>query len=398
MPLLHALSYELESVIIITVVVYDYNYVWVRDCHWSGSTSLTVPSTNPGLGSLYSSLSSLYGYHELLVTLNPCSSTLALGVRLHLEERCIVNSYIDVSTPFKPLCTRMRLGYSFKGTAVFVVGDWGYILFLAAADLVMILRVYAMWNQSKKVLAILLFIYAPEIIFSIVWECIYNNTNGAVSVSQLFNYKSCKYSLEESPPQADRAIPRFVLGVALLILSLIPTLRHMVAMYKFTKRWETNRLMKLLVREGAVYFVVNLYFNIITAITLPLDPFMTFLNALAYSLSCTIMPRFIISIRASYDRDLLSRQQGSDTGFGLFSHRTADGNAAWSAIAFADVTEQGRTLERDTGDSRTIQFDALGDHLAQEFLASVAGLYGVRMIHVCALDRQSPDAVPILIL
>jgi len=28
----------------------------------------------------------------------------------------------------------MRSGYDFEGTAVFVVGDWGYIVFLAAAD------------------------------------------------------------------------------------------------------------------------------------------------------------------------------------------------------------------------------------------------------------------------
>ncbi|KAI9572355.1 hypothetical protein HD554DRAFT_1675194 [Boletus coccyginus] len=263
----------------------------------------------------------------------------------------------------------MRLRYNFKGTAVFVIGDWGYILFLAAADLVMILRVYAMWKQSKKVLAILLFIYAPEIIFSIVWECIYNNTNGAVSVteSQFYNYKSCDYSLKASPPQADRAIPRFVLGVALLILSLIPTLRHMVEMYKFTKRWQTNPLMKLLVREGAVYFVVNLYFNIVTAITLPASEFTTFLDALAYSLSCAIMPRFIISIRESYDRDLLTcRQQGIDTGFGVFSTQIANGNKGLSVMHFADVTtEQNQTLDYDVGDSRVIRLDALGDRVHQ---------------------------------
>jgi len=46
---------------------------------------------------------------------------------------------------------------------------------------VMILRVYAMWNKSRRILAILLFIYVPEIMVSIIWECVYNNPDGDLS-------------------------------------------------------------------------------------------------------------------------------------------------------------------------------------------------------------------------
>ncbi|KAI9571175.1 hypothetical protein HD554DRAFT_2079164 [Boletus coccyginus] len=197
----------------------------------------------------------------------------------------------------------------------------------------MILRVYAMWNQSKKILVFLLFIYTPEIVFSIVWECIYNNTNGAVSVSesQFYNYKSCDYSLKASPPQADRAIPRFVLGVALLILSLIPTLKHMVEMYKFTK-------------EGAVYFVV--YVQLV-----PLRHF------------CTMS---IMIVRLCLRLKDHNTNQGIDTGFGVFSTQIANGNKALSAMHFADVvTEQNQTLDYDAGDSRAIRLDALGDRVHQ---------------------------------
>ena len=330
---------------------------------------------------------------------------------------------------------------------MFVIGDWGYILFLAAADrelassptyfpfvdsynssddptclrnvesiqenprcslvhlcagnhLLHCLGRYLQQYEWGRLRYVSGSIGSPNAIQS-------NNPTlsriSPVTVTQKFNHKSCGYSLNGSPPQVDRAIPRFVLGAALMILSLIPTLRHMVELHKFTKRWQTNRLMKLLLREGAVYFVVyvqlhfctmsimivrlclrlkdhtkliaqtlspytrNLYFNIVTAITLPPDAFMTFLNSLAYSLSCAIMPRFIISIRESYDRGLLSGEQGTDTGFGVFSHcdQIANGNAVWSAIAFADVAEQSQTLERGAGDSRTIQFDALGDRMHQ---------------------------------
>lgn len=80
-----------------------------------------------------------------------------------------------------------------------VVGDWGYMLFLAAADrvlpyslawcpsalthitVVMILRVYAMWNRSRIILCILLFFFVPQVVVSAVWEGIYNNPHGPLS-------------------------------------------------------------------------------------------------------------------------------------------------------------------------------------------------------------------------
>ena len=74
---------------------------------------------------------------------------------------------------------------------------------------------------------------------------------------------------------------------------------------------------------------------------------MLFLDALGYSLSCAIMPQFIISIRELYHRDLRSRWQGIDTGFGVVSRPFASGDAALSAIDFADIMERGQALEDD---------------------------------------------------
>ena len=41
----------------------------------------------------------------------------------------------------------------------------------------MILQIYAMWNQSKKILYFLLFIYVPQVITSFVMTGIFNNPN-----------------------------------------------------------------------------------------------------------------------------------------------------------------------------------------------------------------------------
>ena len=41
----------------------------------------------------------------------------------------------------------------------------------------MILRVYAMWKQSKQILYTLLFIYVAQVIVSFIFTGIYNNPN-----------------------------------------------------------------------------------------------------------------------------------------------------------------------------------------------------------------------------
>ena len=85
-------------------------------------------------------------------------------------------------------------GYS-EGPAIYLAALWGYPIFLAAGDceslypqfhfpwscsqitVVMILRVYAMWHQSKSILYSLLFIFVLQIIVSLVFAGIYYNPN-----------------------------------------------------------------------------------------------------------------------------------------------------------------------------------------------------------------------------
>jgi hypothetical protein len=45
----------------------------------------------------------------------------------------------------------------------------------------MILRVYAMWNQSRNILYILLFIYVPHTILTFVGQGVYSNLDAYLS-------------------------------------------------------------------------------------------------------------------------------------------------------------------------------------------------------------------------
>ena len=79
-----------------------------------------------------------------------------------------------------------------------VVGNWGYMVFLATADcellsflaqshfvnmhlVVMILRVAALWNQSRTILAILFLIYVSQVVVNIVWDSVYENPGTSLS-------------------------------------------------------------------------------------------------------------------------------------------------------------------------------------------------------------------------
>ena len=92
-----------------------------------------------------------------------------------------------------------------KGTAVNGVLDWGFLLFLNVADcellfcvfwlpliaihtVVMLLRVYAMWNRSKWILYLLLFVYVPQVIVSLVFAGFYNNATGMSQINVTCHY------------------------------------------------------------------------------------------------------------------------------------------------------------------------------------------------------------------
>jgi len=262
-------------------------------------------------------------------------------------------------------------------TAIYLVVIWQYLILLAAADLVMILRVYAMWNQSKRILYILLVIYVPQVIFSFVLVGINGNPNTYLSVTAVqvtIDVAFCNH-ISSEPRDASLKLMwgitavRMVLGVMLLILAVISTLKESVVMYKATKQWQPSCYMQLFMKDGILYFLANLIYNITSSITWLQSAFAPLVNntsllilmTLSYVTLCPIMPRFIISVRELYDHD---RWQGVDTGFGVLSQRISTGNEAVSAIQFADLARGDRG---GVDDSEAIRLETrmLGDGTRQ---------------------------------
>ena len=74
-------------------------------------------------------------------------------------------------------------------------------------------------------------------------------------------------------------------------------------------------------------------FNIVNSIQLSSKDLTLFVDTFSYSLSCAIMPRFIMSIRELYDRDHQDRCEGLDAGFSIFSQPSSSENQGVPAIA-----------------------------------------------------------------
>ncbi|KAF8452878.1 hypothetical protein L210DRAFT_2061691 [Boletus edulis BED1] len=87
---------------------------------------------------------------------------------------------------------------------------WTSIVFFSAADLVMILRVYAIWGRSKTILCILLFIYVLTGITAIVLVGIYDNPNIylLVTIVQVLDFSLCSISFGNVLPSVYLVAPQ----------------------------------------------------------------------------------------------------------------------------------------------------------------------------------------------
>jgi presenilin-like A22 family membrane protease len=79
-----------------------------------------------------------------------------------------------------------------------------------------------------------------------------------VAIVQIINFPLCNITFSNTPSQLNAydAVPRSVLGFALLVLVVIQALKQAFEMYKATKQWQLNQCIQHLVREGILYFVM----------------------------------------------------------------------------------------------------------------------------------------------
>ncbi|KAG8216210.1 hypothetical protein J3R82DRAFT_8238 [Butyriboletus roseoflavus] len=129
---------------------------------------------------------------------------------------------------------------------------------LTSVAVLMVLRVYAMWGQSKSIIGVLLLVYISAFTLQFINVGMYINrgTHYIVTETQLGDISSCAYTYIAVFTRVTVAL-ECILGFLLFVFAIVPVLKELRMMYAVTKRLQLNRYMKLLAREGIIYFSVN---------------------------------------------------------------------------------------------------------------------------------------------
>ncbi|KAF8843543.1 hypothetical protein BDN67DRAFT_964367 [Paxillus ammoniavirescens] len=223
-----------------------------------------------------------------------------------------------------------------KCTVIDVVMEWMFPIFLGVADLLMILRVYAMYSRSKIILAILLAIYVPTTVLCIVAAIMYNNPNVTTTVTTteaaVFTFCVATYDTT-SLFGTYTAIPRLILGVILCTLAVAQFVRQSLDMYKAIKQWQPNRYLELLTRESVLYFIAYLVYNAAYLVG-NIGTAHIILGVAASLLPYILAPRFILSVREACSHTVW---EDVDTGFGVSSQCTSGGSTTMVFAGRGDV-------------------------------------------------------------
>ncbi|KAG6369698.1 hypothetical protein JVT61DRAFT_14126 [Boletus reticuloceps] len=121
---------------------------------------------------------------------------------------------------------------------------------LTATAVVMMLRVWAMYDRSRLILAVLLTLFFLEIIPSIIFAAINSDLkNLSAPHVQILNFSHC---MVLAIPVWTKETAGFQIthGAALCILAIFRFVGELLRMHSATKQWRINQYMKLLVKEG----------------------------------------------------------------------------------------------------------------------------------------------------
>ncbi|KAG9315358.1 hypothetical protein JVU11DRAFT_4503 [Chiua virens] len=224
-----------------------------------------------------------------------------------------------------------------------IMSLWTYVLFLGAADIVMILRIWAMYHRSRLILVVLIALYVIEMTSAVIASGFYSKARvGAVTTIVILEYSLCVVGVEPTWGQVTNVM-QIAFAVALCLLAIIQFVKQSLQMYRITKQWQPNLYMKLLVKQGVLYFFAIFLINFVDILSvsgnIPNSGWQPiFLYIVQFVPAYTLTPRFIMSIRELYASDLQGRRVGGlDTGFGLVS--VSNGSIAGTTIAFAEAEQ-----------------------------------------------------------
>ncbi|KAG1755261.1 uncharacterized protein EDB91DRAFT_1098003 [Suillus paluster] len=180
--------------------------------------------------------------------------------------------------------------------------NWGNYLFIIAMEGIMILRIYAMYGQSRLILGVLLVLFLSVMALALAIGIRYYGPHSGLIIAQfnVLNTNFCLDALGADPMFFVYAsIPSVFFDALLVVLAITRLVKHTIQMNEATGRWRMNQCMKMIVRDSVLYFVLNLAYRVLNLI--PLANIPAVCTSLA-ELFCAIepyvlAPRLVINFR-----------------------------------------------------------------------------------------------------
>lgn len=184
--------------------------------------------------------------------------------------------------------------------AMFLFFQWGFSIYFCLAELILILRLYALYNRSKPILYVLLGLLLPVVALYIAIDVFLWGRPSAISMHEIIitpNIKYCTGIFHIGPMLAIYAsIPIICYDIFLLGLATAVLVKHLKERNEL--RMKPNAYVVMIVRYHVIYFVLNLATQIFMAILwADLPTAVMYLAQLFIGTApFIIVPRLIISI------------------------------------------------------------------------------------------------------
>ncbi|KAG2360799.1 hypothetical protein BDR07DRAFT_122964 [Suillus spraguei] len=260
------------SVVIITLIFYEYilqfekevTFVWERQ--WSAMTYLYL----------------VVRYFGIVTVIRICA---IWGGLFYIPEAPGLT------------CSADLLFTSCYGMFLFM--KWGFSVYFCLAEVILIWRLYVLYNKSKLILYVLLGLFLPIVALYICVDALLWSRPSAISVQEIITpiVKYCTTFYHIGPmPAIYASIPVICFDILLVVLAITILRKHLKERKEL--KMKPNTYIVIIVRYHVIYFVLNLASQIFMAIlwahlsTVVLNLVLLFKD----TAPLIIVPRLIISI------------------------------------------------------------------------------------------------------
>ncbi|KAG2057553.1 hypothetical protein BDR06DRAFT_183867 [Suillus hirtellus] len=187
-----------------------------------------------------------------------------------------------------------------------VLIEWGFSVYFCFAEIILIWRLYAISNQSKLVLQVLVGLFVPIVALSIGTDIFLYSRRDVFSVKEVITPDAtyCTLSFHIGPMLAIyTSIPIMCFDILLVILAVVTLVKHFMEQRSIKMR--PNTYMVMIVRYHIFYFALCLTNQILLVIlwaNIPM-PAMSLAELFNGTAPFILAPRLIISIWDTHAND-----------------------------------------------------------------------------------------------